>query len=35
MVTEVRLLWLVKDGLLLLKEVTRWRAVIGEVVPNP
>jgi hypothetical protein len=29
------MLWLVKDGLLPLKEVTGWRAVIGEVVHNP
>jgi hypothetical protein len=34
-VTEVRLLRLVKDVLLPLKEVTGWRAATGEVFPNP
>ena len=34
-VMEVRLLWLVDEGLLPSKEVTRWRAMVGEVLPNP
>ena len=33
-VTEVRLLWLVEDGLLPPKGVTGWRATVGEVLPN-
>ena len=35
MVSEVRLLRLVEDGLLPPKEVTGWRATTGEVLPNP
>ena len=35
MVMEVRLLWLVEDGLLPPKQVTRWRTATGEVLPNP
>jgi hypothetical protein len=35
MVTEVRLLRLIEDALLPLKEVIGWRAIIGKVVPNP
>jgi hypothetical protein len=35
MVTEVRLLRLVEDGLLPLKEVIGWRAAAGEVLSNP
>jgi hypothetical protein len=34
-VSEVWLLWLVKDGLLPLKDVAGWRAAAGEVLPNP
>jgi hypothetical protein len=34
MVTEVRLLLLVSEGLLLLKGVAKWRATTGEVLPN-
>ena len=34
-VMEVRLLWLIDNGLLSLKEVTGWRATAGEVLPNP
>ena len=31
-VTKVRLLWLVDQGLLPLKEVTMWRVIAGEVI---
>jgi hypothetical protein len=34
MAMEVRLLWLVEDGLLPPKGVTRWRAATSEVLPN-
>ena len=28
-------MWLVEDGLLPPKQVTRWRIAAGEVLPNP
>jgi hypothetical protein len=35
MMTEVRLLQLIEDGLLLPKGLAGWRAATGEVLPNP